>query len=254
MAKVSEGLGPRDTLFLQRVFSAGLDKYRQRLDAIGFRDVPRVLDAGCGFGQWTFALAQTCGQVTAIDFDPTRIRVARELGHGATNVRFETASIEKLPYPDASFEGVFCFSAIYYTDVRRSVKELARVLRPGGLIYLCSNGLGWYVYNVIRRPNPSSDFNPMLYGIGSICNSLAYYALGRSPRRGESVTTSRRFVAQQLAQNGIELIGTGGEGTLRIDDSAPSSFSFFRSSYLGMECVSEWLGRKRQQQKPAAPR
>ena len=45
-----------DKLFIQRVFSKGLDSYINRLEAIGFTKKSKVLDAGCGYGQWSIAL------------------------------------------------------------------------------------------------------------------------------------------------------------------------------------------------------
>ncbi|MEE8154116.1 MAG: class I SAM-dependent methyltransferase [Phycisphaerales bacterium] len=241
--RVAEDLGQRDGLFLKRVLSDGLETYRRRLKAIGFDKLESVLDAGCGFGQWSLALASTARRVEAIDTDETRIRTARRLAEGRANLNYHVGSLETLPFDDETFDGVFCYSVIYYTDVRRSIDELCRVLRPGGLIYISSNGLGWYIQNLLMAPNTSSDFHPRLYAIRTMLGSLKYRLLGIPPRDGNSVVTGRRWLTRKLMSRHVELIGVGDEGSVSlVKDMKPEAF--FRGRYFGLDGVSEWLGRR----------
>ena len=46
------------------------DQFRQRVDMVGFKDADHVLDAGCGYGQWSVALAEANRRVSACDRDP----------------------------------------------------------------------------------------------------------------------------------------------------------------------------------------
>lgn len=242
--QAAEPLGTRDGTFMRRCLTGGLDKYRQRLAAIGFVGLDRVLDAGCGFGQWSLTLAETCGEVEAFDICPQRIRAATLVGRDMPHVRFQTASLEQLPYDDASFDGVFCYSTIYYTDVRRSLDEICRVLRPGGAVYLCSNGWGWYWHNFLRQPYKSADFDPRAYALKTFYATVGYRLWGRPPRAGQSVVTSRGWLARLLRERGVDVAACGGEGTINIGEGAMPQ-SFFRDRYFAMEGVSEWLGRKR---------
>src|SRR5215467_1957963 len=63
-----------------------------------------LLDCGCGGGAITLDLAQIVapGQVVGIDTDASQLELARTLAaeRGATNVRFESASVYDLPFPD----------------------------------------------------------------------------------------------------------------------------------------------------------
>ncbi len=241
--RVAEDLGQRDRLFLKRVLSNGLETYRRRLQAIGFNELDSVLDAGCGFGQWSLVLASTARRVEAIDTDETRIRAARRLAEGRANLNYHVGSLESLPFDDETFDGVFCYSVIYYTDVSRSIEELCRVLRPGGLIYISSNGLGWYLRNLLMAPNASSDFHPRAYAIRTMLDSLKYRLFGIPPRDGSSVVTGRRWLARKLISRYVELIGVGDEGSVSVvKDVKPEAF--FRGRYYGLDGVSEWLGRR----------
>jgi len=60
-------LGQNAAAFLERVYGGGFEKYSTRLSQHGFRGFCRVLDAGCGFGQWTLALSWMNQSVEAVD-------------------------------------------------------------------------------------------------------------------------------------------------------------------------------------------
>lgn len=102
-----------------------------------------VLDAGCGPGTITQGIAEHVlpGRVTAFDRDPEQIARASRLAEGRelTNVRFTTAEADDLPFADASFDLVFSHALFeHLTNPREALAELRRVLRPGGVIALCS--------------------------------------------------------------------------------------------------------------------
>ena len=243
LAAAGRGLGPRDTQFLERAYAGGTEKYLSRLSAVGLVGLEHVLDAGCGFGQWSLALARLCGRVTAVDDDPARVGAAIAMAEGTPHRSVRRGSIEALPFPDATFDGVFCYSVIYYADVRRALRELSRVLKPLGALYVCSNGVGWYLYNIVARPNRTQDFDPRTYGLNALWTSTQYRALGIPPRNGASVATSRRWLSHLIRRNGLEILGVGPEGSIHVNGrEAPEPF--FRDRYWGLECVSEWLARK----------
>ena len=96
----------------------------------------RVLDVGCGSGWATRLLAEIAfeGSVTGIDISDEMIRVARESSEGLSNVRFEVATAEQLPFPDNSFTHAFSMESLYYyRDIPKALKEIQRALIPGGL-------------------------------------------------------------------------------------------------------------------------
>ena len=128
--------------------------------------------------------------------------------------------------------------------MRKSVAELARVLKPSGKLYICSNGLGWYLYNIIAGPYPSPDFSPRRYGAKAVLDTLAYRLFGRPPANGGSVATGRSYLASLLEQQGIEVVASGPEASIRVSADAPEIRPFFRGSYYGLEGTLEWLGQR----------
>jgi len=148
LKKHSSHLGSNDKLFIQRVYQGGLQKYIDRLMAIGFSGRHHVLDAGCGFGQWSLALASLNDRVDACDVSHLRVDflsdMARQLD--VTNVVIKISGIDIMPYPDNCFDLVYCYGVIFLTPWRQSLHELSRVLKPGGKLYVNANGLGWYNY------------------------------------------------------------------------------------------------------------
>lgn len=106
--------------------------------AIARMNVPsdaEVLDVGCGSG-WAARLlaSQTVnGHVVGIDVSDEMIRVAREQSSDFSNVEFQVASAEQLPFPDDSFSHAFSMESLYYyDDIVKALSEIQRVLRPRG--------------------------------------------------------------------------------------------------------------------------
>ena len=97
-----------------------------------------LIDCGCGPGSITLGLAQAVspGEVVGIDIEPRQLEVASAAAaqRGIRNARFEQASIYEIPAPDASFDiAVAHFVIEHVSDPPRALREMRRVLRPGGV-------------------------------------------------------------------------------------------------------------------------
>jgi ubiquinone/menaquinone biosynthesis C-methylase UbiE len=98
-----------------------------------------LLDCGCGPGAITVGLAQYVapGHVVGIDICSDQFHVGESLAaeRGVANVSFQRADLTKLPFDDASFDGVFAHGVLYHlSDVQAALQEMRRVLRDSGLI------------------------------------------------------------------------------------------------------------------------
>lgn len=133
--------------FVRAEFGPGLAYYVHRLDRLMLSG-NRVLDAGCGMGQWALALAQRFQHVDAVDRNRQRLAVLKALIQRLAifNLHAYAASLEQLPCADATFDAIFCYGVIMFTDVVKVLREFHRVLRPGGRVYLCLNADGWSHY------------------------------------------------------------------------------------------------------------
>jgi len=133
-----------------RVFGADIAEVRAK----------DVLELGCGAARWSIALARQGARPVGLDLSPRQLSHARRLMEEA-NVDFPLieASAEDVPLPDAAFDIVFCdWGAMTFCDPQRTVPEVARLLRPGGLFAfsggspieaLCQNTSEDYLDNVL---------------------------------------------------------------------------------------------------------
>ena len=106
-----------------------------------------VLDLGCGAGFDAFVAAQLAGptgRVVGIDMSPEMLAVAEAGRREATfpQVEFQVAQVEALPFPDASFDVALSNGVLnLIPDKPQALREIFRVLRPGGRLQACDIGL-----------------------------------------------------------------------------------------------------------------
>jgi SAM-dependent methyltransferase len=103
----------------------------------------RVLDAGCGYGRNLVHLLREGCEIFALDADPDGVEHVRQLsdslGAGLPAGNFQVGLIERMPFPDAFAEVVSCSSVLHFArderHFRAMLRELWRVLRPGGMLF-----------------------------------------------------------------------------------------------------------------------
>ncbi len=256
---IKSSLIPRDRGFFNRVYNIngdisatgccndGLKKYKKRIYRIGFENKKHILDAGCGFGQWSFAMAQTSKKITGIDISLPRIKVSRRIAkeNNFSNVSFLQNSIKKLPFKDETFDAIFCYSIIYSTDYQKTLKEFFRVLKKSGLLYCSSNSWGWLVYNLVKNPYPSIDFNPRKYAFQVFLNSIRFNITHKYVT-GKDLVMSPKKTKLLLENLGFKKILIGSEGKLKHWDIKEklTSAAFYQEKYFGLTNTFEVLTEK----------
>jgi demethylmenaquinone methyltransferase/2-methoxy-6-polyprenyl-1,4-benzoquinol methylase len=116
---------------MNRLMTAGLDRRWRRLTAQAVvRPGDRVLDACCGTGDLALAAAEAGGRVTGLDFSERMLaRAARK----SESVEWVRGDLLALPFEDGSFEAATVgFGIRNVEDLESGLRELARVLGPGG--------------------------------------------------------------------------------------------------------------------------
>lgn len=142
----------------EALFEASVQLFSQRIAAAGFEPDwfagKRILDAGCGGGRNALAMARYGAEVVGVDLSEEGLHDARRRAAGMPGVSFLSASLRELPFADAHFDMVWCSGVLMHTvDPPRVLDELARVLKPGGLLYLlvyATGGLRWPLVKLLR--------------------------------------------------------------------------------------------------------
>ena len=102
----------------------------------------KVLDAACGTGivaRLALEHVGSEGSVTGLDLNPEMIAVARKIS--PTEISWCEASVEEIPFPDDTFDVILCqISFQFVNDKLKALREMYRVLRPGGRLILTTPG------------------------------------------------------------------------------------------------------------------
>ena len=112
----------------------------ERLVAMGGRlQGGRALEVGCGRGVGVELILDRFGasEVDAFDLDPRMLeRARRRLRRRGAAVRLWVGDVSAIPAPDAAYDAVFDFGIVHHVpDWRAALREVHRVLRPGGRFY-----------------------------------------------------------------------------------------------------------------------
>ena len=100
-----------------------------------------VLDVGCGPGNFTRAFARASGDGLVVGLDASRTMLEQAVRESnPPNARYVRGDAAALPFPDASFDAVCCFAALYFIEQPlRAIDEIVRVLAPGGRVALLAS-------------------------------------------------------------------------------------------------------------------
>lgn len=119
-----------EALFVPALFAQWAPKVA---DAAQIGPDQRVLDVACGTGILAREVSSrigSSGRITGIDPSPGMVAVAKQL---APSIEWREGVAESLPFPDRSFDAVVSqFGLMFFTDRRQAVREMLRVLTPGG--------------------------------------------------------------------------------------------------------------------------
>jgi arsenite methyltransferase len=126
--------------------SAGAVHRRAQItDALEMTQGMRVLDVGSGPGHLIHEIAQAVGSeglAEGVDFDEKSVEIGKRRCSGLSNAVFRTGDAYHLPFEDKLFDAVMSSQVFeYLDDVPMALKEMFRVLKPGGKALI--HGTGW---------------------------------------------------------------------------------------------------------------
>jgi len=94
-----------------------------------------VAEFGCGTGFYTKVLADKADRVVATDLSPHMLALARD-HMNAVNVKFQEEDCQRTSLPDASFDTAFISLVIHFTEPTKTLAEMHRILKPGGMLII----------------------------------------------------------------------------------------------------------------------
>ncbi len=147
---------------------------RRTVERLTLRRGANVLDVGCGTGASALPAAERVGpegSVVAVDLADRLLELGRAKAarHGLQNIDFRVGNMTNLGFPDGRFDAVVSvFSIFFVPDMERQVRELWRMVRPGGQLAITTWGPRIFepAYTVWRqavkkeRPDLLTAFNP----------------------------------------------------------------------------------------------
>jgi ubiquinone/menaquinone biosynthesis C-methylase UbiE len=142
----------------------------------------KILDLGCGEGKtlslWGVSVADS---VVGVDVDESSLAIARGRFPGRTYIH---AAGEELPFPAQRFDRIVSSVALPYMDIPKALREMYRVLAPGGCVSLSLHPFGftWKEFCAVF-PNPAA----MIFRILVMANGALFHFTGQAP--GESFQT-----------------------------------------------------------------
>jgi 2-polyprenyl-3-methyl-5-hydroxy-6-metoxy-1,4-benzoquinol methylase len=114
-----------------------------------------VLDAGCGSGRWTYAMALLGARVIAVDFTDSGVTITHQATHAMENVAVVQANLFGLPFQPGTFDFVVSWGVLHHTpDTRAAFERIAPLVKRGGHLYVMvyekHNPVKFFFTNLIR--------------------------------------------------------------------------------------------------------
>jgi ubiquinone/menaquinone biosynthesis C-methylase UbiE len=175
-----------------------------------------VLDLGTGVGFTAFTVASDAGRVIAADLTPEMLAQAQGLARERRleeTVEWILAAAERLPLADNSVPVITCrYASHHFHDLARALRELARVIQPGGRVVLCdviapeAPGMGELMneWEQVRDPTHVWDYR------------LSQWREELLPAAGFQVQDLVRGTNPQLFSEWVHRAGTPGEAVNQL--------------------------------------
>jgi SAM-dependent methyltransferase len=172
--------------------------------AAGYCRGKDVLEAACGTGQGLGLLSRSARSLTAGDYSPAVLDIARR--HYGSRFDLKQFDAQHMPFADASFDVVILFEALYYVpDVERFFRECKRVLRPGGTLLIATANKDLFDFTPGAHTHRYLGVQELHHELGSVGFEVHCYGdavAGRSPQsgaqghplRGAEVLRRSRFI------------------------------------------------------------
>lgn len=195
----------------------------------------RLADVGCGSGSLSHALAHKGAKVIGLDISEAALRQAK-IGASEDGTGFAAALGQALPLPNQSIDIAIYFNALHHipvADMELALDEVARVLRPGGRLYVAEPLAEGPHFSLVRAIEDETEVR-----------AAAYEALKGLRNQAE---WSEHFETLYTASVAYASFAAFCDRLLAVDEGRGATFEALRSSLLerftalGREGDKGWL-------------
>lgn len=235
---VQRQFGAQANAYLASAVHAQGEEFAQLRERLSATTGARVLDLGCGAGHVSFNVAPLAGEVVAYDLSQQMLDVVASAAaeRGLANISTRCGAAEQLPFADGEFDFVFSrYSAHHWRDVGQALREVRRVLKPGGVacfIDVAAPGLPLLdthlqTVEVLRDTSHVRDYSPSEWArlVGEA--GLAVTAQKRQRLRLEFTSWVERMRTPEVMRQAIRALqlSVGDEVREYFEIDAEGSFS-----------------------------
>ena len=160
---IIEKTNPNDDFSIS-MWSLDQTIFRNKLELLT-KNSDKVLDFGCGSGNWSISIASKVSTVKAIDISEARINTLREilLDNEINNVTTELINTEKHELGQEIYNVVICYNVFpYMNDYDDKIQKFYNSLKPGGLLFCSSADIGiifFYLWSARKELSLKVIFN-----------------------------------------------------------------------------------------------
>jgi len=194
-------------------FKAEPKRREALLKATENMQVQSVLDIGCGAGQEMLPFVARGAKAVGMDVMPEVGQVGREMfaAEGFDDkVSFVRASGNELPFSDDYFDVLISRGAIMFMDVEVALREMARVLRPGGIFFLMFQAPPYYWWKVgdgIKGLNFLSSIHALrVLFAGNLYRLMGRQSFNKLTAGGETFIT-KKILERDTGFSRMKIIG-----------------------------------------------
>ncbi|MCG8435749.1 MAG: class I SAM-dependent methyltransferase [Gammaproteobacteria bacterium] len=225
---------------------------RRTVERLNLQPGNSVLDVACGSGASAIPAAEIvgpAGNVVAVDLAENLLELGRAKARDRrlNNIRFQNSDMLDLGLPDAGFDAVVCVFGIFFVpDIAAAVRELWRMVRPGGKLVVTTWGrdffkpAGDFFWECIRgeRPDLHKSFNPW----DLICEPDSLRAVMRQGgvEKAEIIMEAGKHKIASAEDWWAMVMGSGLRGTVeQLHDGARDDVRDANLAYIDLEGIKE---------------
>jgi ubiquinone/menaquinone biosynthesis C-methylase UbiE len=223
--------------YYQFVFQFPRNHYLERVKMAGFEGKNHVLDAGCGYGQWTEVLAELNEFVTAIDRNEFMLKSVDYIMHQSQRRNFKTECVHlpELGFRNETFDLIWCWSVLTYVHREQTLREFNRVLKKGGrVLFGCVNSHG----RILQKALNAIKSSPRNWQVFKACAQTLIKGVGPGLN-----CTSLAECEELCEHHGFRLIAKGWDGHIDLGGQRRVR-SMFPATYLGLDNNIEFIAEK----------